>query len=373
MSLPMSVVESIHFSLHTLLGVMLVPFLFFTYRARHWYRPDIIRRYDLLLGFVAAALALAVMAKMVTTASSLDAGGIQLGILHLLPLVLTLILVRHRQMAEPFSALKGGLSERDGYRPEPVNASIEKLTWEDIVIEPAVRDDLSSVVELLRTPKTAARYGIGIPKGILLYGPPGTGKTTVAKVMANMAGMSFFNLRLDEVISKWVGESEKNLSRLFDAAKAHAPAIIFVDEIDSIGKSRSGQVQWADNLLNHLLQLIDGVVKTEGLYIIAATNRPDLVDEALKRSGRLSRAIEIPLPDRDARKRLFELGLTKLRLSDNLSLDALADLTPGLSGADIKEICNQAGLRAFQREATSKQKSYIVTKSDFESALSKFR
>ncbi len=176
---------------------------------------------------------------------------------------------------------------------------------------------------------------------------------------------------MDEVVSKWVGESEKNLSALFQAAQKHAPAVIFIDEIDSIGKARGGESNavWAENLLNHLLQLIDGVIRCDGLYIVGATNRADLVDPALTRSGRLNKSIAVPLPSFEQRIQLFQLFLQKLHLSDAINIEALASITEGKSGADIKAICNQAGINAFKRESAEEKRNYLVHYEDLEIAL----
>ena len=258
---------------------------------------------------------------------------------------------------------------------KPENKQIKHITWDDLIINPEIRTEILSVIELLRDPKISAKYGVKVPKGIILSGPPGNGKTTVAKVIANTAGLNFFSLSSDQVISKWVGESEKNLTQLFDAALKHRPSVLFIDEIDTIGRKRSGGeggAQWSENLLNHFLQLIDGIYEAQGVYVIGATNRPDLIDPALKRSGRLNREIEIPAPDYEARAKLFMLYLRKLNIAHDVDINSLAAATESMSASDIEGICNQAGINSYKRESSSGNRQYLVSFIDLENALVDF-
>lgn len=342
-------------------------------RLATWHLPITRGRWSLLFGVGGGALLLGVVAALVQHPFALGREALSLLALHLLPLMALFLALRVRGEIRAHATNTTGVEGTPAAAVRPENRSVEKLDWDQVVVPTKVKEDLLTICSLLRDPSAAARYGIDVPKGILLAGPPGTGKTTIAKVLANQAGMSFFALKADEVVSKWVGDSEKNLTALFRAAEKHAPSIIFIDEIDSIGQLRSGDQRWAEMLLNHLLQLIDGVVRIKGLYIVAATNRPDLVDPALKRSGRLNREVEIPLPDRSARQQLLKLYLSKLPLHGSVRLDNMAGLTEGCSGADIKELCSQAGLYAFQRERHLQRKQYTVEAQDLEAALSWFR
>ena len=368
--------EAIMLSLSTLLLANLLPF---SYLAATGGR-------DLLLpvpkkaqgAFAALSIGLIVMVVLALSRSPANTDTAQrlLILLHLAPALLTLQLMFRLGNINPLRRFMPPQEQETRYVPKPINAQVEKIGWSDLIISAALKKELELVIRLLKDPTAAVQYGISVPKGILLEGPPGTGKTTIAKVIARNAGLSFFALRLDEVVSKWVGDSEKNLSALFAAAKKHAPAVIFIDEVESIGRARSGQSNaWSDNLLNHLLQLIDGVIESKGLYIIAATNRADLIDPALLRPGRLHKTVTIPLPNTANRRRMFELCLSKSKCANDIDLDYLALRTRGFSGADIKAVCSQAGLNAMQREAALPQdkRTALITAADMFQALAAFQ
>ena len=378
----MGEVHEVQLSLTTLTIVFVVPFLYFGYHTKYWYDINRLKKIDFILIATSILLSLLVVLKLFRAFQYGESDLTHLTLLHLGPLVLTILIIKNNPVGNrpirpgtkaPADPQGGPKDAGGGQEYRPLNAEIQKLGWSDIVINQDLKEELQATLELLKNPQQTQRYGIEVPKGILLTGPPGTGKTTIAKVMANDAQMSFFILSMDAVVSKWVGESEKNLTRFFKAAQAHAPSIIFIDEVDTIGRGRSsGGQQWAENLLNHLLQLIDGVIKSEGIYVIAATNRADLVDSALKRGGRLNKVIEVPLPDVDARRHLFQLYLQKLKVEDDIDLDYLAQISGGKSAADISAICNQAGLNAFKREAGQKNKHYTVSSEDLRKAFIDF-
>ena len=356
-------------SLVTLLFFNVLPFIYFGYHAKYWYLPENLKRFDFLLWLTSIALALFVLVMMLRLSASGDAGSDRLlMLLHLSPALITIIMITNSRRSPRVSSGAGAAADGSDFKPIVLNQSIEKLTWDDLIIDDELKHELITIVKLLKEPKLSKRYGIELPRGIMLNGPPGTGKTSIAKVIASTAKLSFFVLKMDEIVSKWVGESEKNLAKLFEAAQRHAPAVIFIDEIDSIGKSRSGSQAWADNLVNQLLQLISGVLTREGVYIIAATNRAELVDEALKRAGRLNKVIEVGLPNFEARKKIFQLYLSKIPLAESVDVEHLAHITEKRSPADIREICNRAGLNAFQRESAAGQRAYKVTHYDLEAA-----
>ncbi len=361
----------------TLFVVFVVPFSYYGFHAKFWYHGERLKQLDLLLLVASGLLGLVIMVRGYHSVRDGDGLQTQMALLHLCPLLLAFLAVRRGTVigAALTESGRGKASDGTTFSPKSQRDEIEDVAWADLIIDEGTKSELQSVIALLKNPQAAADYGIALPKGILFNGPPGTGKTTIAKAVASQAGLSFFVLRANDVVSKWVGDSEKNLTKLFDAAAESRPSVIFIDEIDSLGKKRGeGGASHSENLLNHLLQLIDGVLKSEGIYIVGATNRADTVDDALLRAGRLSRVIEIPLPDIDSRRKLFSIYSRKMKLSGDVDIDLLARVTEGNSGADVKAICNQAGLRAYQREAqlSEKERTHIVTSDDFQVALEMF-
>lgn len=248
------------------------------------------------------------------------------------------------------------------------------ITWNDVVLPTRTKRELRQMQLLLENPALSRDLGIEPPTGLLLYGPPGTGKTTIARVLAHEAHCHFVATSPAEINSMWLGESEKAVKRLFDEARAKAPAIVFLDEIDALLPSRSGGVnQYSDKVVNQFLHEMDGLIKNRRIFVVGATNRRDMLDPALLRGGRLSREIEIPLPDLQARRDLFALTTASARLADDIDLDDLAARTDGYSGANVKAAVNEAGLQALIRLSESPSDTRrVLTREDFNEALSNF-
>ncbi|HZP81023.1 MAG TPA: AAA family ATPase [Chthonomonadaceae bacterium] len=246
------------------------------------------------------------------------------------------------------------------------------LTWDDLVLNPKTKRELKQMQYMLEKPDLARELGVQTPTGILLKGPPGTGKTTIARILANEAKCNFYAITPAEIHQMYVGESEKRVRDLFAKARANPPAIIFIDEIDALLPVRQGGVAiHSDKVVNQFLQEMDGLNPNSRVFIVGATNRPDMLDPAVRRGGRLSREIEIPMPDLEARKLLFAVCTRHANLAPDVSLEELAQQTDGYSGADIKALVNEAGLQALIRIADSAAKptERALTKADFESAL----
>ena len=245
---------------------------------------------------------------------------------------------------------------------------VPKVSWKDIGGLEEVKQNLREAVEWpLTQPEVFKRMGIQPPRGILLYGPPGTGKTLLAKAVAHESKANFISIKGPEVLSKWVGESEKAIRELFKKAKQVAPTIVFLDEIDSIAPRR-GQYSGShvtESVVNQILTSIDGLESMEGVVVLGATNKPDILDAALLRPGRFDRLLLTPAPDRQSRVEIFKIHTKRMPLSKNVSLDELSDETEWFSGADIEGLCREAAMLALREDIKANE----VNKSHFEQAM----
>jgi len=255
--------------------------------------------------------------------------------------------------------------ERYGGQDRP---TIEHWTWDSLVLPPAIKAQLQQIQSVVEDPESARRFGVEPPTGLLLAGPPGTGKTTVAKVLAAQARASFYPISGADVMSKWVGESEQNIRQLFERARENRPSIIFIDEIDALA-GRRGSVEVHDTQVNQLLAEIDGVSGQQGVFIIGATNRPDQLDPALLRGGRLSRTIVLGLPDEAGRLAVLKLHTARMP-TVGVRLDELARDSEGMSPADLKSVAQEAALAAMARDGGG---SPAVTHEDFLVGLGRVR
>ena len=264
---------------------------------------------------------------------------------------------------------------------------IPNVRWDDIGGLENIKEELREAVEWpLKYPKAFQRLGIEPPRGILLYGPPGTGKTLLAKAVANESSANFIGIRGPEVLSKWVGESEKRVREIFRKARQAAPTVIFIDEIDAIAPARGAEGNHVtDRLINQLLTEMDGIERNSGVVVIAATNRPDILDPALLRPGRFDRLILVPAPDEKVRLEILKVHTRRVPLAEDVDLRELAKKTEGYSGADLEALVREAALTAMRRimaelpaQAVEEESEEFlerlkVSKRDFEAALKKVR
>ncbi|UKK51782.1 ATP-dependent zinc metalloprotease FtsH [Prevotella sp. E13-17] len=242
------------------------------------------------------------------------------------------------------------------------------ITFKDVAGQAGAKQEIQEIVEFLKNPQKYTDLGGKIPKGALLVGPPGTGKTLLAKAVAGEAGVPFFSMSGSDFVEMFVGVGASRVRDLFQQAKAKSPCIIFIDEIDAVGRARSknpamGGNDERENTLNALLTEMDGFGTNSGVIILAATNRVDMLDSALLRAGRFDRQIHVDLPDLSERKEIFMVHLRPLKLDKTVDVDFLARQTPGFSGADIANVCNEAALIAARHNSPS------VGKQDFLDAV----
>ena len=235
------------------------------------------------------------------------------------------------------------------------------VTFDNVAGLQEAKEEVKEIVDFLKNPKRYTALGAKIPKGALLVGPPGTGKTLIAKAVAGEAKVPFFSLSGSDFVEMFVGVGASRVRDLFKQAKEKAPCIIFIDEIDAIGRARGknpnmGSNDERENTLNQLLTEMDGFGTNSGVIILAATNRADILDRALMRAGRFDRQIYVDMPDLNERKDIFEVHLKPLKLEKELDKDFLARQTPGFSGADIANICNEAALIAARKKKENVQK-----------------
>ena len=233
-----------------------------------------------------------------------------------------------------------------------------QITFNDVAGLEGAKQEVQEIVDFLKHPKKYTELGAKIPKGALLVGPPGTGKTMLAKAVAGEAQVPFFSLSGSDFVEMFVGVGASRVRDLFRQAKEKAPAIIFIDEIDAIGRARSKSVNFGsnderENTLNQLLTEMDGFGTNSGIIILAATNRADILDKALLRAGRFDRQIYVDMPDLNERVQIFNVHLKNVKRDDSVDVDFLAKQTPGFSGADIANICNEAALIAARKNKTS--------------------
>ena len=252
-------------------------------------------------------------------------------------------------------------------RAKLVTKEYTRVTFKDVAGIDEVIEEVKEIVDYLKNPGRFARLGARVPKGILLVGPPGTGKTLLARAIAGEANVPFFSISGSDFVEMFVGVGAARVRDMFQKAKQNAPCIIFIDEIDAVGRKRGAGIGGGhderEQTLNQLLAEMDGFEGNSGVIVLAATNRPDVLDPALLRPGRFDRKIVVPLPDVRGRKAILEVHTRDKKLAPDVDLEVLAKRTPGFAGADLANLCNEAALLAARQN-----KDYIEM-SDFEEAL----
>ena len=264
---------------------------------------------------------------------------------------------------------RGGAMSFGKSRAKLLTENTKRVTFEDVAGVEAAKEDLKEVVEFLQDPSRFTRLGARIPTGALLVGPPGTGKTLLARAVAGEAGVPFFTISGSDFVEMFVGVGASRVREMFADARKQAPCIIFIDEIDAVGRHRgvgtSGGHEEREQTLNQLLVEMDGFEGDEGIIIIAATNRPDVLDKALLRPGRFDRQIEVPYPDIQGREKILEVHMKGKPIADDLDVKYIARGTPGFSGADLMNLVNEAALLSARRNKLK------ITMREFEDARDK--
>jgi len=271
------------------------------------------------------------------------------------------------RMTVTIEDFKDALKEIEPSALREVLVEIPLVTWEDIGGLDRVKQQLIETIDWpLKFPEAFKRLGIKPPTGVLIYGPPGTGKTLLAKAIANESKANFISIKGPEVLSKWVGESEKAVREIFKKAKQTTPSIVFLDELDAIAQRRGlgSDSHVIERIVNQMLTSIDGLETMEGVVVIAATNRPDMIDPGLLRTGRFDRLIQIPAPNEEERVRIFKVHTKDMPLK-NVSMEDLAKRTEGYSGADIEGVCREAGILALRENMDAE----LITIKHFNAAL----
>ncbi|CAA0103833.1 ATP-dependent zinc metalloprotease FtsH [Starkeya nomas] len=268
--------------------------------------------------------------------------------------------------------MQGGAGKAMGFgksRAKLLTEAHGRVTFEDVAGIDEAKSDLTEIVEFLRDPQKFQRLGGRIPRGVLLVGPPGTGKTLLARAIAGEANVPFFTISGSDFVEMFVGVGASRVRDMFEQAKKNAPCIIFIDEIDAVGRHRGaglgGGNDEREQTLNQLLVEMDGFEANEGIILIAATNRPDVLDPALLRPGRFDRQVIVPNPDVVGREQILKVHARKVPVAPDVNLKVIARGTPGFSGADLANLCNEAALMAARRNKR------MVTMSDFEDAKDK--
>ncbi|MEJ2479645.1 MAG: ATP-dependent zinc metalloprotease FtsH [Acidihalobacter sp.] len=306
-------------------------------------------------------------------ATGADQGGVMQAILlGLLPwlFLIALFVWISRSASRGMGGRFGGAGELKNFLGNAVKqAEVPKVTFEDVAGQENAKRDVAELVEFLKRPEQFRGLGAEVPRGVLLMGAPGTGKTLLARALAGEAAVPFYSISASAFIEVFVGVGAARVRKLFEAAKKNAPSIVFIDELDSVGRTRGtglgGGHDEREQTLNQILAEMDGFEGHEAVIVLAATNRPDVLDPALLRPGRFDRHVVLDLPDRQDRVALLRVHTRKVPLADDVDADKLASGTPGFSGADIKNLVNEAAMLAARAKRTS------VCMQDFEEARDK--